>query len=34
MLLIPDMIINMGQKAFYPSPADVLMHFYKENRQI
>jgi hypothetical protein len=35
MLLIPDMTINILQRAFFPSPADTLMRHYKNtsNRQ-
>lgn len=30
MLLIPDMTLTFIKKAFYPSPADHIMKYYKD----
>jgi hypothetical protein len=30
-LLIPDLLINFGWQIFAPSPATILMRYYKEN---
>jgi len=28
-LLVPDMLVNFAWRTFFPSPADVLMRYYK-----
>lgn len=33
-LLIPDLLVNFLWQIYFPSPATVLMRYYKENPQI